>query len=586
MVRKNTLNSMIVGAILLAAAVPARAQLSQSFVDSAIQTQLQSCGNGCNTAATLRALLAILTQATFQSQGPNGFVLSGTPSQGFVPISTGSANAAWSPDINNAAAYGLSTTGSAAANGSALTSATSVGPAFIPTGTYSTNLSELFGGSTWGTGQWSDGTNLRAPWHYSISSAPTYTGTGFGGGITAAFDGDFTHVPFAIEMLISGASTAGTPASGYQQAPPNQIPHYTELFTSSGYEGCTAIGVPAGCAAANDRRTGQYAFATNLFQGGAGDASVQGFNVFVDGTSTGTGAGGILANPAGAFIGGSISTVTNGNILEVGQISMIDNGADAAGLGWNVTAVRTNANGANGAWWYGFRSQSALNAPIDTGTQAVGTHRIAVDTSFATLPSVVSLTGTCTGTSLAASAVSGYYLLNGSVLAGTGITGGTTVSSQTSGTPGGAGVYVVSASCTSSGASITATPPWIQAAETLSAGQRIYLNATPTDASGYDRFPSSAGDTYFDYTSGSSSVNWVVGNATALQILTDRISVPGLIVGLSNAFFSGGVVAGTGSSEGNGTVNAQTAYYLNGAIGATKTCGATIVVTGGIVTSC
>jgi hypothetical protein len=44
---------------------PAKAQLTQAQVTADINSMLTSCGNGCNTAATLRALLNIMGQATF-----------------------------------------------------------------------------------------------------------------------------------------------------------------------------------------------------------------------------------------------------------------------------------------------------------------------------------------------------------------------------------------------------------------------------------------------------------------------------------------------------------------------------------------
>jgi hypothetical protein len=65
-----------------------------------------------------------------------------------------------------------------------------------------------------------------------------------------------------------------------------------------------------------------------------------------------------------------------------------------------------------------------------------------------------SFTGSGSGTSLTTSAVTGTIMI-GDTVAGTGVPGGTTIVSQTSGTPGGAGVYVTSAATTSSMASLT-----------------------------------------------------------------------------------------------------------------------------------
>ena len=63
-------------------------------------------------------------------------------------------------------------------------------------------------------------------------------------------------------------------------------------------------------------------------------------------------------------------------------------------------------------------------------------------------------TGTGSGTNLTTTSVTGIILIGDSV-AGTGVPAGTTILSQTSGTAGGAGVYVTSAATTSSGASLT-----------------------------------------------------------------------------------------------------------------------------------
>lgn len=64
-------------------------------------------------------------------------------------------------------------------------------------------------------------------------------------------------------------------------------------------------------------------------------------------------------------------------------------------------------------------------------------------------------TGTGSGTNLTVSAVTGSIGV-GDVIAGTGVPGGTTIASQTSGTTGGSGVYVTSGATTSSGAALTA----------------------------------------------------------------------------------------------------------------------------------
>jgi hypothetical protein len=78
---------------------PVAAQITQTQTQAAINNQLTSCGNGCNTAATLRSLLDVLVTATFQSQGASGLSISGTPSSGFALIATGPTTATWGPVV-------------------------------------------------------------------------------------------------------------------------------------------------------------------------------------------------------------------------------------------------------------------------------------------------------------------------------------------------------------------------------------------------------------------------------------------------------------------------------------------------------
>jgi hypothetical protein len=65
-------------------------------------------------------------------------------------------------------------------------------------------------------------------------------------------------------------------------------------------------------------------------------------------------------------------------------------------------------------------------------------------------------TGSGSGTNLTTSAVAGTIAV-GDLIVGTGVPGATTIVSQTSGTPGGAGVYVTNNATTSSGAALTAS---------------------------------------------------------------------------------------------------------------------------------
>lgn len=86
-----------------------------------------------------------------------------------------------------------------------------------------------------------------------------------------------------------------------------------------------------------------------------------------------------------------------------------------------------------------------------TGSGGVGTYTINNPQTIG-----ATFTGTGSGTNLTASAVTGTIAV-GDLIAGTGVPGGTTIVSQTSGTPGGAGVYVTSNATTSSGAALSAS---------------------------------------------------------------------------------------------------------------------------------
>jgi Protein of unknown function (DUF3383) len=85
-------------------------------------------------------------------------------------------------------------------------------------------------------------------------------------------------------------------------------------------------------------------------------------------------------------------------------------------------------------------------------------------------------TGSQSGTNLTTTAVTGLISV-GDVIAGTGVASGTTIVSQTSGTPGGAGVYVTSLSGTASGASCTGTSTVVDvtavASGTIAVGQTL-----------------------------------------------------------------------------------------------------------------
>lgn len=119
----------------------------------------------------------------------------------------------------------------------------------------------------------------------------------------------------------------------------------------------------------------------------------------------------------------TVTAVTSGT-LQVGQALF-----DAANLITNGTTITAFGSGSGGV-----------------GTYTVNNTQTVSGATF---------TGTGSGTNLTASAVTGTIAV-GNVISGTGVSAGTTIVSQTSGTPGGAGIYVTSAATTSSGNALTA----------------------------------------------------------------------------------------------------------------------------------
>lgn len=90
---------------------------------------------------------------------------------------------------------------------------------------------------------------------------------------------------------------------------------------------------------------------------------------------------------------------------------------------------------------------------VPLGNCQISTAQLAASIGLASCTRAA-FTGTGAGTNLTAASVSGV-IKPGDSVSGTGVPAGTKIVSQTSGTPGGAGVYVTSAATTSSSASLT-----------------------------------------------------------------------------------------------------------------------------------
>jgi baseplate J-like protein len=112
-------------------------------------------------------------------------------------------------------------------------------------------------------------------------------------------------------------------------------------------------------------------------------------------------------------------------------------------------------------------------ASFGTGSGGVGTYNVTLAHTLG-----ANFTGTGSGTNLTASSVVGKISV-GDVVTGTGVPANTTIVSQSSGTPGGAGVYVTSNATTSSGASLKAADV-VTAADNTDTSVIVRIDQVPT----------------------------------------------------------------------------------------------------------
>ena len=176
------------------------------------------------------------------------------------------------------------------------------------------------------------------------------------------------------------------------------------------------------------------------------------------GTGGGGGGSGTVTTVSVATANGFLGTVANASTTPAITIKTSVTGL-LKGNGTGVSAavgdvdfqnpIILTTTGTSGAATF---SGDTLNIPQYAG----GSSGTAFKREFNSLASGgdATFTGTGSSTNLTTTSVTGT-IYPGDYISGTGVTAGTTIVSQTSGTPGGAGVYVTSASTTSSGASIT-----------------------------------------------------------------------------------------------------------------------------------
>jgi len=177
---------------------------------------------------------------------------------------------------------------------------------------------------------------------------------------------DFSHVQNQV-YTIDGASTAGTPASGYVYTP-EIVPHFVTLNTNSGHNQSLS---------GNGGRTGMPVYRAVVNHVGQGDAVC--FNGAVWIGSTKPGSTHWLANPAGVLINGDVMAGADGVYLNPIEYNMVDNGYDIAAVGLVINAHRTKGIGAKHAIWLGVRLQSVETEPVDAGVSLAGAHKVGLD---------------------------------------------------------------------------------------------------------------------------------------------------------------------------------------------------------------
>ena len=169
-----------------------------------------------------------------------------------------------------------------------------------------------------------------------------------------------------------------------------------------------------------------------------------------------------IANQGYATMGSSSGAIDMANVrceqTQPFQITFGPNSggyATATGSGTTYTVNSVIGTGTinpgNYLVGYGIPNNTYVVSQTSGTTGGVGVY---VTNQATTAASGATFTGTGAGTNLTASSVTGTIQI-GDYLTGTGIPTGTLIISQTSGTTGGAGVYVTSSATTSSGAAIT-----------------------------------------------------------------------------------------------------------------------------------
>jgi len=248
-----------------------------------------------------------------------------------------------------------------------------------------------------------------------------------------------------------------------------------------------------------------------------------------------------------------------------------------------ATLVGANAAAIGSAIYADYSTGDVSAVAATVGASATGSMG---STNTAALGATFTATGS--GTNLTTSVVTGVISI-GDTISGTGVPAGTTIVSQTSGTTGGAGVYVTSAATTASAATVTAfgktvvvssTTGLISVGETISGGAGFPVGATVVaQVSG----TTGGAGTYTLSAAGSAYAAIATGVTTFGNVLNITAVTSGLLE-VGDPVSGTGVPAGAViASQVSGTVGGIGVYTLS--LSATAYAASTaITAVGGVLT--
>ena len=202
-----------------------------------------------------------------------------------------------------------------------------------------------------------------------LSSAPSPLANG--GGITNFFNNPFPF-PDNNDIVITGSSTVGAPATGYEQYD-QTTPYFTGVFFQSGHNESTTTA---------DGRTGWAAYRTRLTANGDGDQFCQNWNVVI--TNNDVAHTGLFGKPAAGFWNGNMTAAIDNVYFNPVEYNLEDSGFDVRSAGLVVNHKRDNNASAFGEWWCGSRHQATGTVPPDAAFQMAGTWNVGFDATPAT----------------------------------------------------------------------------------------------------------------------------------------------------------------------------------------------------------